>query len=164
MTTLSHLRKSRNMTQQKLAQKLHMTQYDVCLIERNERLPWPREAQLICDYFGVKIQALFPGELRQREKVGGGYDASRIYMPPDGSAPLPCPPRFSVACWRCGSPLHMDTPGAIPKDAVYECPACTAQFMVSPPSTPTPRIAARPPKQHGHWHGWETKFREGVRA
>ena len=163
MTTLSHLRKSRNMMQQKLAQKLHMTQYDVCLIERGERLPWPHEASAIANHFNVKIQELFPDGLKQREKVGGGYDASRVYVPPD-EASLPCPPRFAVACWRCGSPLHMDTPGAIPKDAVYECPACTAQFMVAPPSTPMPRIAARPPKQHGHWHGWETKYREGVRA
>ena len=138
MNLLKHYRKINGITQQRLAAKLHLTQYDVCLIERNERLPWPREAQLICDYFGVKVSAIFPDGLKQKYEKPPDYEDPRVYVPPAPEPPpaVAYPREFRVRCWHCGAWISLEAGSERPlMHDELACLACARPFDIAiPPS------------------------------
>lgn len=136
MNLLRQYRKANGLTQQRLARKLHITQYDICLIERNVRLPWPSEAQAIAEYFGVKASVIFPDGTKEKYEPPAGYVDPRIYIPPAPEPPpaIAYPREFRVRCWRCGAWISLESGSERP--LMHEdlaCFSCARPFDIAIP-------------------------------
>jgi transcriptional regulator with XRE-family HTH domain len=135
MNLLRHYRKTRNMTQLKLAAKLHMAQSEVCKVERGDRLPFPNEAMVIANYFRVKIGVLFPDGIGKRYGRTHDFDDPGIYMPPPvGVPPVHYPRAFRVRCWHCGAWISLEAGSERPlMHDELACLACSRPFAVAVP-------------------------------
>lgn len=115
MTRLRHYRHAQNMTTTKLAEKVHCHSAYISQLETGTRSPSPWFAKLIADYFGVKVEALFPDGVSEGTRKSKFRPDDPCYAPP---APAPrrrlsvCPKcgatGFFEHCYACGKPLVVE--------------------------------------------------------
>ena len=134
-SSLQHYRLSRRLTQKRLAAKVHISTGDLSTIERGERQPSPRTAQVLADFFGVKPAVLFPQGVRpayaSRSRGRVAADGERPYRTPKPRARR-FPRAFYVLCWKCRSRIYLAADGE--RSLMHEqltCPACGAPFDVA---------------------------------
>ena len=105
---IRRLRKENHMTQQKLAEKLHVSDKAVSKWERGLGCP---EVSLITELsriFEVDMQNLLSGELNQNELLGGNMKKMKFYVCPICGNLVASMIETSVTC--CGRKLKTITP------------------------------------------------------
>ena len=114
MNTLRQHRNLWKVSQVELGRILHISRAHISAIETLNISPSPRNAKKMSDFFGVKVEVLFPGGLEPR-KFGTHVE---YYLPP---VPAPAHRTVALQCWKCGAPrvTHGET-----------CYQCGAEFWV----------------------------------
>jgi transcriptional regulator with XRE-family HTH domain len=113
MNLIAHYRKTNRMTQERLAEKVHMLKNYLGDIERGYQLPWASEAHTIANYFGVRVEVMFPDGFRLKKSTGRkredmNYVPPEPYMPPEPEIPVRQYPReFKAECYHCRRRLAM---------------------------------------------------------
>jgi len=121
MNRLRHYRQTREMGQHALALAVHVSQPAISRIEYYNDLPSPSQAKRLADYFGVKVERMFPDGVREKPNC---RHVEEGYLPPE-PAPRVYPREFVAICKRCGYRLHLVTDDRhMPFDGEPTCSCC----------------------------------------
>ena len=103
------------MSREKLAAKVHSTGAYIYQIEKGTRTPSPWFAKTIADYFGVKVEAMFPDVVPGRTRGSKYAPPEPHYEPPpavEAHRLSVCPKcgatGFFCTCYACGKPLVVE--------------------------------------------------------
>ena len=133
MNTLKRCRKARDIRQVDLARLAHVAQADIVSFEKGRRLPSIGQAKRIALALGLKVEALFTDEFREKKDNRGR--PPKNYMPPEPEpTPRPLqgnPHEIYVLCWKCRtrSCLKMETSRRLMRNDPV-CPSCGAELKV----------------------------------
>jgi transcriptional regulator with XRE-family HTH domain len=115
MTRLRHYRQGLGMSTTKLAAKVHSTSGYISQLETGTRTPSPWFAKLIADYFGVKVESLFPDGVSEATRRSKFKAPDNLYEPPPSAVAMRldvCPKcgasGFFEHCYACGKPLVVE--------------------------------------------------------
>jgi len=128
---LRHYRRTRQIKQVSIARVTGISSQVISALECEYSKPGIIQARILADFFGVKVESLFPdGTKPSRPR---GRPRHEEYVPPDPPAPgaQACPARFCVRCWKCGARICLRTCDYHPLlDPALYCWACGAQFQI----------------------------------
>ena len=129
MNLLRHYRKTNQLKQWQLAEETGVSQTRISLMEKYNDLPSPRQARQLADYFGVKVEVLFPDGTQMKACSRNGEDGPPLpeYIPMRPKRAFPR--EFTVLCGHCRSRIVMATDD-IHQDASHDpcCPSCGSVF------------------------------------
>lgn len=114
MTRLRHYRQAQGMSRARLAAKVHSDGAYIYQIENGTRTPSPWFAKLIADYFGVKVEAMFPDGVSEMTRKSKFRPQEPSYEPPlvVVNRLFVCPKcgasGFFNSCYACGKPLVVE--------------------------------------------------------
>ncbi len=126
---LRKYRRAYGYQQQRFADKAHISPGYLCDLEHGLKKPSAGLAKVIADVFGVKVTAVFPDGVAEK-------DCRQKFAPPapygpDDPGPRRLYPRrpFTVLCWHCKARVPMCADDYRPVvDAEPRCPSCGAEF------------------------------------
>jgi DNA-binding XRE family transcriptional regulator len=130
---MNQLRKHRQnwrLGQGTLSERTGVSVSKISSIERNFEKPSFKQAHALTDFFGVKVEFLFPDGLAEQYQPAG---PRVLYIPPPPEKPEPIhPPRsFYVRCWHCRGRIYLAAEGSrCLHGEDLRCVTCGAAFAI----------------------------------
>lgn len=97
------MRMEKGLTQQQLAEQLHVGDKAVSKWERGAGCPDISLLPMLADALGIGLEGLLAGELETNEITGGNMKHTQFYVCPDCGNIVTASPEAAVSC--CGRPL-----------------------------------------------------------
>ena len=130
MNQLRKYRQSWHLGQGTLAERTGIGVSKISSVERNFEKPSHKNACALADFFGVKVEVMFPDGFAT-EYHPGQQRATYIPPLPETVIPLNPPSSFYVLCWHCGGRVYLAADGSrCLHGEDLRCVACGAAFVI----------------------------------